>query len=117
MGALVDFGISEAFHIQPELLYVNISDSNALFLPIMAKFYVVDKFNLQAGPQFTISLEDSITDFARVTFDLGLGAGYDIIENFFVQARYSFQVTNSYTGDLDIKARVNYFNIGVGYKF
>ncbi|UOB18028.1 porin family protein [Abyssalbus ytuae] len=117
IGALADFTLSESFHIQPELLYVNVNEGNALLLPIMAKFYVTEGLNLQAGPQILFDLEESVDDYSSVNFDLGIGAGYDINEKFFVEGRYAFQINNTYTGDADITSRVNLINIGVGYKF
>lgn len=117
VGGLVDIAISEEFHIQPELLYANVNEGSALMLPIIAKYYVAEGFNVQAGPQVTFSLEETVDDFSSIDFGLGIGAGYDIDENFFVEARYTFQVNNSYTGNADIEARANYLNIGLGYKF
>lgn len=117
IGGVVDFGISDVFHIQPELLYANVNDSSALILPIMAKYYVSEGFNLQAGPQVDFSLEDMPDDISAVAVALAVGAGYDINENFFAQARYSFQLTNSYTGPGDLKLTGSYLTIGLGYKF
>jgi len=117
IGAVVDFTIDEKFHIQPELLYASIDDSDGILLPIMARYYVSDKFNLQAGPQIVFSLEDTPEDFSSVEFDIAGGLGYDITDNFFLEARYTFQLNNSYTGPEDVKVRGNYLTIGVGYTF
>ena len=57
LGGLVDFTISEKFHVQPELLYTmegngeDEFDLNFVRIPVMAKYYVADAFSLQAGPQ------------------------------------------------------------------
>jgi opacity protein-like surface antigen len=63
------------------------------------------------------SLEDTPEDISSIEFDLGAGAGYDITENLFAEARYSFQINNSYTGSEDITVRGNYLTIGLGYTF
>lgn len=117
VGAVADFTLTEDFHIQPELVYASIDESDALFLPVMAKYYVAPKLNLQAGPQFVFSLEESVEDISSVEFDLAGGLGFDITEEFFIEARYSFQINNSYTGPEDVKLRANYLTIGVGYTF
>lgn len=117
IGALADFTVSETFHVQPELVYANVNESSALILPIMGKYYVSDSFNLQAGPQFTFSLEETPDDFSSIAIALGFGAGYDINENFFIEARYSFQLNNYYTGSEDLTAKENYLTFGIGYKF
>jgi opacity protein-like surface antigen len=117
IGAVADFTLTDEFHIQPEVVYASIDEGDGILIPIMAKYYIVDKLNLQAGPQFAFSLEDTPEDISSVEFDLGVGVGYDITENFFAEARYSFQINNSYTGSEDLTARVNYLNIGLGYTF
>lgn len=117
VGGLVDFALTEKTSIQPELLYANVDEASALFLPVMIKSYITEKLNFQVGPQFVFSLEESTPDFSSFEFDLAGGLGFDITSNFFIQARYSFQLNNSYTGDEDIKVRGNYLTAGVGYKF
>lgn len=42
VGAFAEIGVSEKFAVQPELLYVAVSDLNQIALPIMAKFMVSD---------------------------------------------------------------------------
>lgn len=116
-GFFADFEVSENFNVQPELQYISIQDGNALLLPVLAKYYVSEKFNLQAGPQLMFDLDESVDDFSSVNIDLAFGAGYDIDENFSVLARYSFQLNNTYTGPLDLTARVNFINVGLAYKF
>lgn len=117
VGAVADFGISEKFHIQPELAYASFGDGSALLLPIMAKFYVSEKFNIQAGPQLVFNLEETGDDYSSMYIDLGAGVGYDISEKFFVEARYAFQLNDAYTGDEDFSTKIGFLNIGVGYYF
>lgn len=117
IGGVADFTASEQLHVQPELVYANVNSSSALILPIMLKYYASEKFNIQAGPQATFSLEDTPNDFTSVGIALAAGIGYDIDQNFFLEARYSFQINNYYTGSADLTARENYFTVGVGYKF
>lgn len=117
LGAVADFKVTENFNIQPELLYASADGANALMLPILGKFAISEKFNLQVGPQLVFSLEDTPEDFSSVEFDIAGGIGYDIDDNFFIEARYTFQINNSYTGSEDIKLKGNYLTIGLGYKF
>ena len=119
VGALVDIGINESFHIQPEVLYGSANDASLLFIPIMAKYYVGDSgLSLMAGPQGTLDLEDSVDGYNSFGIDVAFGIGYDITENFFVDARYSLELTNRFedAGD-DVKGHINALQIGVGYKF
>lgn len=117
IGAIADISISDEFHLQPELLFANVNDGNGLLLPIMAKYYASENFFLQAGPQFDFSLEDIPNDYTGLGISLAAGLGYDINENIFVEAKYSFQVNNYYTGNMDIESKSNLLLVGVGYKF
>ena len=138
IGALVDIGVVGKFHIQPELLYGSAEDLSFVYLPVMAKYYVTDKFNIQAGPQlnFSSNLDDikrAIRDTEELlgtngnvddvlkTFgiDIGVGAGFDVLDNLSLQARYSFELTDRYNGPaggvLDIKGSA--FMLGAAYMF
>ena len=117
IGAMADFKTSEKLHVQPELVYANVNDSDAIIIPILLKYYAAEKFNIQAGPQVTVSLEEAPNDFTSIGLALAAGVGYDITQNFFLEARYSLQINNYYTGTADLTARENYFTVGVGYKF
>jgi len=123
IGLLAEFELSEAIMLQPELQYVNISEDGEstgfLNIPIMFKYYIAEGFNVQAGPQISYSLEESVDDFSNLGIDVAVGLGYDINDNFFVDARYSYNVNNRYTGagSEDLSVRYNAFQVGVGYKF
>ncbi|MGI9551939.1 MAG: porin family protein [Aurantibacter sp.] len=138
VGVLGDIGISESFHVQPELTYGSAGDLAFVYLPIMAKYYVTEGLHLQAGPQISFSsnldeIKKTIRDIEGVigtngniddvlkstAIELGFGAGYDITDDFMVQARYAFALTDRYDGPLggalDIKNST--INVGVAYKF
>ncbi len=138
VGLIVDIEATEKLHIQPELTYGSAGDLSYIYLPVMAKYYVADKFYVQAGPQLSFSsnlddvkgtirdlegvlgTETNIDDVLKtVGIDLGFGAGYNINDNFAVQARYAFALTDRYSGPLggalDIKEGT--INVGVAYFF
>lgn len=118
LGLVGEFSVSNSFSVQPELLFARVQEGNFVYVPIMAKFYVGSNFNLQAGPQLSFALADE-EDVNEFGLDLAFGAGYDITQNFFVDARYGLEVTNRYTGagSEDIKASYNTLMVGLGYKF
>ena len=89
----------------------------AIQIPAMFKYYVASGFNLQAGPQLTFDFEDYPEDWTGLNLGLALGAGYDFSERFMGEIRYGLQLNNHYTGDADLSAKINYLNLGVGYKF
>jgi opacity protein-like surface antigen len=116
-GIMAEFSVADKIGIQPELLYASIDGSDGILLPILLEYAITPKLHFQAGPQLVFSLEDLPDDITGVEFDLAGGIGYDITDAFFAEARYTFQVNNSYTGPEDIKIRGNYLTIGLGYKF
>ena len=119
LGALVDLGISDNFHVQPELLYGNAGEGSFLFIPVLAKYYIAESgFSIMAGPQGTLDLEDGGEGYNSFGIDVAFGVAYDINENFFVDARYSLELTNRFSdGGDDFSGHINTFQIGLGYKF
>ena len=126
VGFLTDFELNENWHIQPSVNYFNAEETDFLSIPVMVQYYIENSgFYLQAGPQGTIVLEDDPWTNA-FGLDAAFGAGYHINENFFIEARYGFELTNRYSKeikdqadqyDVDLDSGVDTFMIGVGYKF
>jgi opacity protein-like surface antigen len=128
IGGLVDFAVSEKFHVQPELLYSmegsNEDEFNLDFIriPIMAKYYVAEGFNLQAGPSLGFVaggglIKDSLKS---MDFGLGFGAGYEMSSGLMLDVRYNMGLSNlnddtaTYPG---AKLNTTSFQIGLGYRF
>ncbi|MBA6152393.1 porin family protein [Gelidibacter maritimus] len=134
IGGLAEFKLSDTFALQPELLYTRqgseVENSmkvklDYLAIPVMAKYYLTDKFSLEAGPQFSFliddkaefddsALPDAETDASSFDFGLNIGLGYAITPNIFTQARYNYGIT-TVAENPDIKNSV--FQISLGYKF
>lgn len=124
IGGLVDFTISEKFHVQPELLYSmegadnDETDLSFVRIPVMAKYYVADGFNIQAGPQFGFvagggAIKDNLKSF---DYGLGFGAAYELESGLFFDARYNFGMAN--LSDVDgVDINTTSFGIGLGYRF
>ncbi len=125
IGGLVDFTISEKFHVQPELLYsMEGADNeetglNFVRIPVMAKYYVAEGFNLQAGPQFGFvaggdAVKDSLKSF---DYGLGFGAGYELTTGLFFDARYNLGLADLNDTGSDAKITTTSFQLGLGYRF
>lgn len=125
VGGLVDFLISDKFHVQPELMYsAEGADDNAgisyLRLPIMGKYYITENFNLQAGPQIAFKMgteEDSIDEATKSTdIAFGLGGAYELESGLFFDIRYNFGLTN--ISDIDgLDFGNTGLQLGLGYRF
>lgn len=130
VGAIADLGITDKFHVQPELTYAKAGDLEYVQLPLMVKYYIIDKLYAQAGPQLSISTNaDKIKDVLELIdaedavqslgIDIGFGTGFDILENLAVQARFSTELTNRYSGPGNSinRLKANNFIVGIAYFF
>ncbi|WP_267739639.1 porin family protein [Myroides injenensis] len=143
IGGLAEIFINEKFSIQPELLYSAqgasvdgpiyadgefigiIKDAklklNYINIPVMAKYYVWEGLNIQAGPQFGFNVDSKLESVdvkdSFKTFDLGVnfGAGYELPVGLFFDARYNVGLTKVNKEGDNVKNGV--FQLSVGYKF
>ncbi|SIS67406.1 Opacity protein [Chryseobacterium ureilyticum] len=117
---------------------------NRIVIPVSARYYATPELGLYAGPYVSFRtntkvkmevsgassnqealregekyLEKTFDDNLKSTeFGLFLGADYNVYKGFFVDARYSFGLTNMIKNPVDgEKLKMNFLQIGVGYKF
>ena len=115
-GLIVEKYISYEFWIQAELLYANADDTSLIQIPILAKFYLSDNFNLMAGPQISYRLEKAAENFTNLNIGLSFGVGYDITQNLTGFTRYTLQLNDYYTGSGDFSFKNRFFSVGLAYK-
>lgn len=156
LGAFATIKLSGKITLQPEILYstqgakaVNVSalyddiiykgdvkfNLSYINVPVIIKYYVADKFNLEAGPQIGFltsantstklvgssqSVDQDVKDsFESIDFGLNFGAGYDFTKNISAGFRYNLGLSNVFkteAGD-DSKTQNSVFSFSVGYKF
>lgn len=122
-GISGEFQLFEALHIEPGAIYGNALDSNILFFPLHFKYYIGQSgFNLIAGPQATMLLDEINPRIKRLGLDLSLGGGYDLTEDIFLRVRYAFEISNRHNDEIirdpaGVSTRLNTLFAGVGYKF
>lgn len=143
VGGMVNFKLSDAFAIQPELLYSTQGASNKvagtditfrmdyITLPIMAKYYIVEGFNVQAGPQLGFNINAEVEGNGRTIdvkkylgseekgFDFGLnfGLGYELPLGLTFDARYNLGLTDIFKENKGDAVKNSVFQISVGYFF
>jgi hypothetical protein len=124
IGGLADFTVSKKIHIQPELLYSleGFKDASIgyLRLPIMAKYYTSNRFNLQLGP--TIGLKanaDDLINDAITSFDVGvaLGCEYEFPKGLSLSFRYNVGLNNINDVSGGFEFRNSALQLGLGYRF
>lgn len=148
VGAVAEIKFNEKFSIQPELLY---SAEGAKFtgsypivgnveaklnydyinIPILAKYYIVDGFSVEAGPQvgFLVKAEDKLSNasteltndvknnLSSTTFGLGFGVAYDLPMGLFVNGRYNLGLSDIVKNNNNSAQKSNVIQVGLGYKF
>ena len=157
VGGFVEIKISDKFSVQPEfsfstqgakseysetfngstIKYEDKLNLSYLNIPVMARFYVADKFSLEAGPQIGFLLsakakseatdgtnsgseeEDVKSSFESTDFGFNFGAGYDFTSNLSAGVRYNLGLSNvakTEAGD-DTKIKNTVLSVSLAYKF
>lgn len=134
VGGYLNFSLSDAFSIQPELLFNSVgakqssSDGdvdyamNYISIPVMFKYSITENFNIQAGPQLGIlasakaKIEGADIDikdsFKTTDFGLNIGIGMDF-GMFNAAARYSIGLSNiADSGDGEVMNNVIQLSLG-----
>jgi opacity protein-like surface antigen len=139
VGGFAEIKISDKFAVQPELLFTNLgakedfmgttvtNNLNYIAIPVMAKYFVAEKFSIEAGPQIgflmsakaeaegeSVDIKDALNS---TDFGLNLGFGYDFTENIGVGLRYTAGVSNILKDSGDSKVNNSNIALAVGYKF
>jgi hypothetical protein len=108
--------ISEKISLQPEVKYGNLNRSSFGFLSAMVNYEILPKFYVQAGPELSHIFESS-SFINRNGLNASFGIGYNITEKVHIQARYSPELTNRLTEDIDATSRINWLHAGIGFTF
>lgn len=120
-GTFADIYITEKIHLQPAINYAYVNDFSILYLPLMVKYYIGDKgFNLQAGPKATFLMDRDTGTKDQFGWELGGGVGMDITKSFFVEARYTYEISrrkvDDFLGQPSQDFKFNNVIIGIGYR-
>lgn len=148
VGAVAEIKFNEKFSIQPEVVYSAqgakftgsyplIGNVEAKFnydyinIPILAKYYFVDGFSVEAGPQigFLVKAEDKVTNGSTevtndvknnlnsTSFGLGFGLAYDLPMGVFINGRYNLGLSDIVKNNNNNAQKNSVIQIGIGYKF
>ncbi|HLT34610.1 MAG TPA: porin family protein [Aquaticitalea sp.] len=122
-GGFVDFMVSDSFSTQVELQYsaegAKEEDLRADYIqmPIMLRYTIGDSFTIGAGPMASLKTWKNEDAFSTFTFSAVGGIEYMITDEFFVDARFSYGITNILDEEIDgLEAKNNNIQIGFGIK-
>lgn len=140
LGFFAEIIVSDKFSFQPELVYSGqgsffegaegVSSSKIKYdyinLPLMAKFYLVENFALEVGPQIGFLVNKKSKDgsgqrpldnIAPVDFSIGAGLNYELSSGVFFQGRYNLGITNTNTADNNQRLSNAVIQLSAGYQF
>ena len=135
IGAFVTLKFTEKMALQGDILYsqqgakgdngFNDLELDYIVFPIVFKYYIVKRLNIQAGPQFGTVVNDNLNDTRFESFDVSgvVGIGVDLPLNLRVTGRYNFGLTDIsfvdvYEGvSFDTGAKNSVFSLSVGFSF
>lgn len=117
-GLNSQFYIKDNIFIRPSVIFSYNQETIWLHLPIFLKYYVTDNISLVGGPQGSI-IVGMKTPYNTSGIDFAAGAAFDITDNFYIEARYNFELTNARLSDTEPERSSRYNSIfaGIGYKF
>ncbi|WP_422104313.1 porin family protein [Winogradskyella sp.] len=122
-AGFVDFGFSEELTLHTELQWSaeggKDEDLRADYIqmPIMLKLSASERLSFGAGPQIALKTWKNSDGFSTFAFSGVVGAEYMITDELFIDARYSFGLSNILDEDLtDSEARNHVMQFGFGIK-
>lgn len=134
-GVMAEWKISDKFALQPEVIYskqgadTNINSEgiislNYLNIPLIAKYYVTEKWSLEAGPQigFLLSTKGGSINYKdalkSTDFGMNFGVGFKLNNGLNFGARYNLGLFNIIdVNGVSDKNRNGVFQLSVGYFF
>lgn len=93
--------------------------TNWLQVTVLAKVNLSEKFYLQLGPQAGVNVtEKDDNDLYNYDFSAVGGVGYMFNENFGVDVRYGYGLSNIYDNAFEVNNEANnrYFQLGLSYR-
>ena len=150
VGAVAEIKFNDKFSVEPELVYssqgsevTNFSTSSLVStikndyinIPIMAKYYIIEGFSVEAGPQvgFLVKSEtevaatsplgsttvknDTKDSYNSTDFGVNFGLAYDFTNGFFINGRYNLGLTDVLNENNGDAVKNNVIQVGVGFKF
>ncbi|WP_299117164.1 porin family protein [uncultured Winogradskyella sp.] len=122
-AGFVEFGFSEELSLHTELQWSAEGGKDEsiradyLHLPIMLKLSVSDRLSFGAGPQISLKTWKNNDAFSTFAFSGVVGAEYMITSELFVDARFSYGLSNILDEDFtDAEAKNHVMQFGFGIK-
>lgn len=136
IGFFAEYKMSDNFSIAPEiqfssegakdetLLIPELEDDrmystrlNYVQLPIFLKYKVTDKLAIGIAPQVSLKAHDYEEGIKNIAISGVGGLEYMISDEFFLDFRYTYGLTNVFDDETNLEAKNENFQFGFGVKF
>lgn len=136
LGSFVNMNIAGSVDFQPAIQIAVVDDESYVTFPLMLRYNISDKYNLQCGPQFTyftgsVGVKDGNFEYElvkRFSTGFAFGGGFNFTDKIFLEVRYNIGLSDITGDDMDRfiynltgtnftgKQKLGGFQVGVGYK-
>lgn len=123
IGFFGEYKLSQCFSIAPEIQFSaegakeDALRINYLQVPLFFKYKVTQNLSIGLGPQASLKTHDYEDSMQNFAFSGLGGLEYMITDEFFLDFRYSYGLTNIFDDEAIIEAKNTNMQIGLGVKF
>ncbi|MGJ5641550.1 porin family protein [Formosa sp. S-31] len=122
IGFLAQYGVSEHFSISPEVQFSaeGAKDKDLrldyINVPVLAKYLFNERLAFGVGPQMGIKVHEYEDGYKNLMFSGVASLEYLVLDDFFIDVRYSYGFTNVFDDDQFYEAKNSNIQIGIGIK-
>ncbi|MFB9055612.1 porin family protein [Mariniflexile ostreae] len=123
IGFLADFNLSKNISLQPEIQFSaegakqELIQLDYLQAPILLKLRLGNKMHLGAGPQVGLKIHKKDDGIRNMAYSAVGALEYKLNYALFIDARYTYGISNIFDEYLGVSAKNSTIQLGVGYKF
>ncbi|WP_142786211.1 porin family protein [Changchengzhania lutea] len=123
IGFFTNIGLTKTMALVPEIQFsAEGANAEALHLdyiqaPILLRFRLSEKFHVAAGPQIGLKVHKYEDGIRNMAYSAVGGLEYKLTYSLFLDARYTYGLSNIFDDKLGIDAKNTNIQIGIGYKF
>lgn len=122
IGFMAEYSLSEKVSISPEIQFSAEGAKDKEFrldylqVPVLLNYKITRKIALGVGPQFSLKAHDYEDGFKNIVYSGIAGLTYMITDEFFVDARFSYGLTNVFDTETGLEAINKNLQLGFGIK-
>ncbi|QDO95567.1 PorT family protein [Formosa sediminum] len=122
VGFTAQYGITDKFSLAPEIQFSAEGAKKEslrldyLNLPVFAKYAITEQLSVGLGPQLGLKVHEYEDGFNNLMFSGVAGVEYVFFDDFYVDVRYVYGVTNVYDDEQVLEAKNSNIQIGLGIK-